>query len=82
MKIKMSTTTNIYLPLQFRQLVELIKMLSKKEKQQLIEVLQQEESAPIPEWQKEEVRKRIKKYNKHPQLLIDEKQALKMINNM
>ncbi len=78
----MSTTTNIYLPLQFRQLVELIKMLSKKEKQQLIEVLQQEESAPIPEWQKEEVRKRIKKYNKHPQLLIDEKQALKMINNM
>lgn len=78
----MPATTNIYLPLQFNQLVDLIKTLPKKEKQQLIEVLQQDEPADIPEWQKKEVRKRIKKYNKHPELLIDEKQALKMIKKM
>jgi hypothetical protein len=34
----------------------------------------------IPEWQKQEVRKRIRKYNKHPELLIAEKKALKLIN--
>lgn len=78
----MPTTINIYLPLQFNQLVELIKSLPQKEKQQLIDVLQQDEPATIPEWQKQEVRKRIKKYNKHPELLVDEKQALKIINKM
>ena len=71
---------NIYLPLQFKQLVDLIKALPKKEKQQLIEVLEQDAPDTIPEWQKQEVRKRVKKYNKHPELLIDEKQALKIIN--
>ncbi len=74
--------TNIYLPLQFNQLVELIKTLPKKEKQQLMNVLQQDEPATIPEWQKQEVGKRIKKYNKNPKLLIDEKEALKIINQM
>ncbi|MBX2923122.1 MAG: addiction module protein [Chitinophagaceae bacterium] len=78
----MSTSTNIYLPLQFNQLVDLIKALPKKEKQQLIEVLEQDESLIIPEWQKQEVRKRIKKYNKYPELLIDEKKALQIINKM
>ncbi|CAN5444828.1 hypothetical protein BH10BAC2_BH10BAC2_36590 [soil metagenome] len=78
----MAATANIYLPLQFNQLVELIKQLPKKEKQQLIDVLQQEQLANIPEWQKQEVSKRIKKYNKHPELLIDEKEALKMIKQM
>jgi putative addiction module component len=75
----MPATTNIYLPLQFNQLVDLVKALPKKEKQQLIDVLEQDQPASIPEWQKQEVRKRIKKYNKHPELLVDEKQALKMI---
>ncbi len=78
----MFTTSTIYFPLQFNQMVELIKALPKKEKPQLIEVLQQDESVAIPEWQNEEVRKRVKKYNKHPQLLIDEKDALEMINNL
>lgn len=78
----MPTTTNIYLPLQFNQLVDLIKALPKKERQQLIDVLQQDGPDDIPEWQKKEVHKRIKKYNKNPELLIDEKQALKMINKM
>ena len=72
----------IYLPLQFSQLIDLIKGLPKKEKQQLLDVLQQDEPAEIPEWQKQEVRKRIKKYNENPELLIAEKQALKMINEM
>lgn len=76
----MATTTNIYLPLEFKQLVDLIKTLPKKEKQQLIEVLEQDEPDSIPEWQKLEVRRRVKKYNKDPELLIDEKQALKIIN--
>ncbi len=78
----MPATDNIYLPLQFSQLVELIKALPKKEKQRLMDALLQEESFDIPEWQKQEVRKRIKKYDKHPEQLIDEKQALQMINKM
>lgn len=78
----MATTSNIYPPLQFNQLVDLIRGLSKKEKQQLIDVLEQDEPATIPEWQKREVRKRVNKYNKHPELLIDEKKALKMINHL
>lgn len=76
----MANTTNIYIPLQFNQLVDLIRALPKKEKQQLIELLEKDEPENIPEWQKQEVRKRIKKYNKHTELLVDEKQALKMIN--
>ena len=71
---------NVYLPLNFTQLVDLVKVLPQKEKQQLINVLEQEIPDVIPEWQKKEVRKRINKYNKHPELLIDERTALKMIN--
>lgn len=75
----MPSTPNIYLPLQFNQLVDLIKALPKKEKQQLIDVLEQNNPDTIPEWQKQEVRKRIKKYNKHPELLIDEKQVRSIV---
>ena len=78
----MPSTTNIFLPLKFNQLVDLVKALPKKEKQQLFEVLEQDVPGTIPEWQKQEVRKRVKKYNKHPELLIDEKQALKIINQL
>lgn len=78
----MAANANIYLPLQFNQLVDLVKNLPKKEKQKLIEVLEQDESLIIPEWQKQEVRKRIKKYNKHPELLVNEKKALEIINKM
>ena len=75
-------TTNIYLPLQFNQLVDLVKTLPKKEKQKLMDILEEDIPVVIPEWQKQEVRKRIKKYEKHPELLIDEKTALKMIKTM
>jgi hypothetical protein len=78
----MPATTNIYLPLQFNQLIDLVKKLPKKEKQKLMNVLQDDVPDIIPEWQKQEVRKRIKKYEKHPELLIDEKTALKMIKAM
>lgn len=73
---------DIYLPLQFNQLVDLLKALPKKQKQQIIELLEQDESDTIPEWQKKEVHKRIEKYNEHPELLVDEEQALKIINQL
>jgi hypothetical protein len=78
----MPATTNIYLPLQFNQLIDLVKKLPKKEKQKLMNVLQDDVPDIIPEWQKQEVRKRIKKYEKHPELLVDEKAVLKMIKAM
>lgn len=73
---------NIYLPVQFTQLVDIIKSLPKEEKQQLMDLLEQNAPETIPEWQKKEVHNRIKKYDQNPGLLIDEKQALKMINQM
>jgi hypothetical protein len=78
----MPTTTNIFLPLQFNQLVDLVKKLPKKEKQKLMVVLEENGPDIIPEWQKQQVRKRIKKYEKNPELMIDEKTALKMIKAM
>lgn len=77
----MSTTTSIYLPLHFNQLVELVKTLPKKEKQQLADLLLNDEQAfDVPEAQKQFVRNSIKKYKTHPELLIDEKDAWKIIN--
>ncbi len=38
-------------------------------------------SSPRPQWQIEEVKKRILKYENNPQLLISEKDALKMIES-
>ena len=76
----MPTTTNIYLPMQFNQLIDLVKKLPKKEKQKLIAALQEDPPNVIPEWQKEFVRKSIKKYKAHPELLIPEKEAWKIID--
>jgi hypothetical protein len=45
-------------------------------------LLQEDISDDIPEFQKQLVRARIKKYNEHPELLIDEDQALEIIKNM
>lgn len=75
-------STNMYLPLQFKQLVDLIKSLPEQEKQQLYDLLQEEQIVAIPDWQKEEVNRRIKKYDDHPELLIDENEALKIINEL
>lgn len=38
-------------------------------------------SAGIPEWQQQFVRKSIKKYNSHPELLISEKEAWAIIES-
>lgn len=71
------------MPLDFSQLFELTKQLPDNERQQLAEMLLRENAAnEIPEAQKQMVRERIKKYEQHPELLIDEDTALKMINNM
>lgn len=78
----MATTSNIKLPISFSQLVDLIKTLPKKEKEILLDAMQQNESSAIPEWQKKEVRKRMKKYTRHPELLVSEKKALKLIKEM
>lgn len=69
----MSASPNIYLPLNFKQLFELVRQLPDKEKQQLIGLLKQEreETTPIPEEHKKLVRQRIKHYAKHPEELLD-----------
>ncbi|MEK7225638.1 MAG: addiction module protein [Bacteroidota bacterium] len=78
----MPAAKNIFLPLQFNQLVDLVKKLPEKDKQKLLHVLEEDAPDTIPEWQKKEVRKRIRKYEKNPELLVDEKTALKMIKAM
>ena len=61
----------------------MVKQLTKKEKIQLINLLEEDEYASnIPETHKKLVQDRIKKYNKNPELMIAEKEALKMINAM
>lgn len=76
----MAASPNIYLPLQFNDLIDLVKKLPKKEKVKLMDVLQEEIPVTTPEWQKQFVRKSIKKYKAHPELLISEKDAWKIID--
>jgi hypothetical protein len=78
-----TTTPHIFLPLDFDQLFDLARQLPEDERRQLAAMLLEEDaSAGIPEAQKQLVRARIKKYNEHPELLIDEDRAMEMINNM
>jgi len=79
----MPTATNIALAVSSKQVFDLAQQLSQKEKIQLIELLELEQYTDnIPQEHKKLVRQRIKKYNKNPELLIDEAKALKMINAM
>jgi hypothetical protein len=79
----MSVTSVITLPVSPKQVFALAQQLPAKDKAELIHLLEQEQYANnIPEEHKKLVRSRIKKYNKNPELLIDEQQALKMINAM
>ncbi len=77
----MRSSPQIYLPLGFDQLFELVKQLPAKEKQQLIDLLkqEQEENIPIPEEHKKLVRQRIKHYKKHPEELVDWETAKKKL---
>ena len=69
----MSASPNIYLPINPKQLFELVRQLPTKEKKQLVGLLQQERenSMPIPEEHKKNVRQRIKKNTQHPEQLLD-----------
>jgi hypothetical protein len=78
-----SKMPQIFLPLDFSQLFDLARQLPKDERRQLADMLLKEDAAnDIPEAHKQLVRARIKKYNDHPELLIDEDTALQMINDM
>lgn len=79
----MPDTTNIALPISPEQVFSLAQQLKVKDKIELIHLLEQEQYTDnIPEEHKKLVRQRIKKYNKNPELLIDENEALKIINAM
>ena len=49
------------------------------EKKKAVEFLK-DESSEIPEWQKKEVRKRVKEIKKDPSILVDEKIVFNMLN--
>jgi hypothetical protein len=70
---------NVYLPLNVGQLFDLVGQLPKKQKQQMIDLLLEEDIA-VSEQQKQLVRDRIKKYNAHPEKLIPEQEAWNIIN--
>lgn len=72
-------TTDIYLPLNVQQLVDLVMQLPKKQKQQLVDLLL-EKDITISEQQKQLVRSRIKKYKARPDKLISEDEAWDKIN--
>lgn len=79
----MSNTSNIGLTISPEQVFSLAKQLPAKDKIKLIHLLEQEQYAGnIPEEHKKLVRHRINKYNKNPELLISEAEALKVINGM
>ena len=79
----MSNSSSIALPISTKQVFNLAQQLPVKDKIQLIHLLEQEQYTDnIPEEHKKLVSQRIKKYNKNPELLISEAEALKMINAM
>jgi len=42
------------------------------QKKDALEFVAEEDAFEVPQWQKEEVRRRIEKYKNNPELLIDE----------
>jgi len=78
-----TATPHIFLPLDFNQLFDLARQLPNNQKRQLADLLLQEEAADdVPEAHKKLVLARIKKYDRNPELLIEEEDAIKMINQM
>ena len=79
----MPDTSNINLPISNEQVFSLAQQLPAKDKVELIHLLEQEQYMDnIPEAHRRLVSQRIKKYNRNPELLIDEVEALKLINEM
>lgn len=50
------------------------------QKKDAVELVPEDEAFDVPQWQKDEVRKRIDKYKNNPELLIDEDTFLAMLN--
>jgi len=79
----MPDTSSINLPISNEQVFSLAQQLPAKDKIELIHLLEQEQYMDnIPEAHRKLVSQRIKKYEKNPGLLVEEAQALKMINEM
>lgn len=71
--------SEIYLPINVSQVVEMIKQLPEEQKEEIIEALLKKDM--IPEKHKEIVRRRIKKYQRKPGALIDEAISWKLIDD-
>lgn len=79
----MPETSIINLSVSSEQVFRLAQQLPAKDKIELIHLLEQEQYIDnIPEAHKKLVGQRIKKYDKNPELLIEESEALKLINEM
>ncbi len=50
------------------------------QKKNAVEFVPEEEAFEVPQWQKDEVMKRIEKYKNNPELLIDEDSFFQMLN--
>lgn len=50
------------------------------QKKDAVELVPEDEAFEVPQWQKDEVRRRIEKYKNNPELLIDEDTFFKMLN--
>ncbi|MEO8960628.1 MAG: hypothetical protein ABI325_02020 [Ginsengibacter sp.] len=79
----MANNSTISLPISPEQVLTLAQQLPAKEKIVLIHLLELEQYTDnIPQEHKKLVTQRIKKYKEKPELLIDEAEALKIINAM
>lgn len=68
----------VYLPLSMSQVIEMIRQLPHEQKQQIVDVLLEENI--VPESQKDVVRARIKKYKDNPYLLLSEEAVWDSLN--
>ena len=50
------------------------------QKKDAVELIPEQEAFDVPQWQQDEVRKRIDKYKNNPELLIDEDTFFAMLN--
>lgn len=78
----MPTSTDIFLQLNFNQVIELVNQLPRQQKKQLANILLNNDEDTVidtPEAQKKFVRSNIKKYKTNPALLIPEEKAWKMM---
>lgn len=76
-------TANIFLPLNVNQIFDLVKQLPNIKKKELAKILKDENielSDTIPNAQKKFVKNSIKKYEKHPELLLNNHDAWELID--